>query len=218
MTTQLPHPDLQVFVPEGSTMMQLIGAAKEAESAWQVFRAFMAEMTNPSVSRPPILFALDGLNHIMKMSKYRSQSFQLIHSHDLALVRYFCDALGGAVKFPHGGAVLAATSRGNSPIVPSVDLALAQRLAAQTNQEIPQADPFGRRYDERVEAVLQSVQVMKLEGINKAEARSLMEYWAASGVLRAAVDEKTVTGAWSMGGHGNVGEMERASLLSTTRL
>ena len=40
-----------------------------------------------------------------------------------------------------------------------------------------------------------------------------MEYWAQSGVLRAQVDERTVTEKWSLAGNGIIGEIERGALL-----
>ena len=201
-------------MPEGSTLLNLVSSAKEPEHAWPVYRALWAELTNPDAPRPPVLLALDGLSHIMKISDYRSQAFELIHSHDLALVRHFTEALSGAIKLPHGGAIIAATSRGNAPKRASVDLSLAQRLAEQEGRDVPPADLYLRGYDERVAAVLKSVEVLKVNGISKTEARALMEYWAASGVLRTKVDTLTVADRWATGGHGIVGEMERAALLS----
>lgn len=41
-----------------------------------------------------------------------------------------------------------------------------------------------------------------------------MEYWAASGMLRATINEREVTDKWQTGGNGIIGEMERAGLLS----
>ncbi len=208
------YPELPVRIPQDASLSQLAAAAKEAEHAWPVFQVLWAELTNPDVPRPPLMFALDGLGHVMKTSDYRSPAFELIHSHDLSLVRLYTDALAGTLALPHGGAVLAATSRGNAERNASLELALAQRQAEQDKKPVPPTDPFCRRYDARVDAVLRTVQVLKLSGVSKTEARSLMEYWAASGVLRAKVDERTVVDRWSLGGHGIVGEMERATLLN----
>lgn len=208
------HPNLQMHVPSGSSLFALASAAREADQAWAVFQALWAELTEKDVGRPPIMVALDGLAHIMKVSDYRNAAFEPIHSHDLALVRMYVDLLTGATKLPNGGAVLAATSRGNSPTTASMELALARRQAAQKGEEVPPADSYFKGYDERVEAALSNVEVMGLQGVNKAEARSIMEYWAASGLLRAKVDEKAVTGTWSVSGNGVVGEMERAALLN----
>ncbi|KAK4157845.1 mitochondrial ribosomal death-associated protein 3-domain-containing protein [Chaetomidium leptoderma] len=220
--TMTAHPELPQNMPANSSLLALANVAKEAEGAWAVFQALWTELTAQGANRPPILLTLDGLAHVMKVSDYRAPSFDLIHSHDLALVRLFSDVLaGGGAKFPSGGAVLAATSRSNAPRAASMELALAQREAEQSNKEkektdveVPKKDPFFRGYDDRVEAVLRSVQVLRLKGIDKLEARALMEYWAASGMLRAMVDEKTVTEKWTLAGSGVLGEMERAALLT----
>ena len=47
----------------------------------------------------------------MRVAKYRDASFNLIHAHDLALLRLFADALGGRTPFPGGGAVLGSRMR-----------------------------------------------------------------------------------------------------------
>lgn len=220
------HPELPQNIPANTPLLALANVAKEPDAAWPVFQALWSELTAQGANRPPILLSLDGLAHVMKVSDYRSPAFELIHAHDLALVRLFADALGGGVQFPAGGAVLAATSRNNAPRAPSMELALAQREAEQAARQtgdgnkdgskagVPQRDPFFRGYDDRVEAVLRSVQVLRLGGIDKLEARALMEYWAASGMLRATVDEKTVSEKWTLAGNGVLGEMERAALLT----
>ncbi|KAK3335382.1 mitochondrial ribosomal death-associated protein 3-domain-containing protein [Cercophora scortea] len=215
LSTVHSHPELPQHIPVGSPLMQLANSAKEADNAWMIFQALWQELT--ARGRPPLLFALDGLAHVMKVSDYRSPAFELIHSHDLALVRLFVESLSGAGAFPNGGAILAATSRGNSPRTPTMELALAQREAEQAKDaaaDVPQPDPFFRGYDERVQAALRTVQVLKLSGITKLEARVLMEYWAASGILRTTVDETAVSEKWTLGGNGVVGEMERAALLT----
>lgn len=230
-TTVSGHHEVSQNIPVHSPLLTLANAARDAETAWPVFTALWKELTAPAAGRPPVLITMDGLAHMMKISDYRSPAFELIHSHDLAFVRMLTDALGGAVQFPGGGAVLAATSRNNAPRTPSMELALAQREAEQQLRaaatqagseeeaaaaqiQVPQKDPFFRGYDERVDAVLKAVEVLRLKGVSKLEARALMEYWAASGMLRAAVDEKTVTEKWALAGSGVLGELERASLLS----
>ncbi|KAJ4296119.1 hypothetical protein N0V88_004821 [Collariella sp. IMI 366227] len=214
--TVTAHPELPQNIGANTTLLTLLNAAKEPDAAWPVFQAFWNELTSTkAIGRPPILFSLDGLAHIMKISDYRSPSYELIHSHDLALIRLFTDVLGGSAQFPAGGAVLAATSRNNAPRNPSMELALSQREAEQTEgAEVPKKDPFLRTYDDRSEAVLRAVQVLRLKGISKREARGLMEYWAASGMLRASVDDKAVTEKWTLAGSGVLGEMERATLLT----
>ncbi len=214
MYTVTGHPGLPQSITANMSLLTLANAAKEPEAAWPVFRALWQELTNRNTPRPPILFSLDGLSHITRKSDYRSPSFELIHSYDLALLRLFTDCLGGSSHLPWGGAVLAATSRSNAPRSPSMELALAQREAEQLGTEPPKRDPFFRGYDERTDAVLRSVAVLRVGGVDKIEARGLMEYWAASGMLRATVDDKSVSEKWTLAGSGVLGEMERASLLT----
>lgn len=220
LKTVNPHPNLVQHFPVGTPLMQIANSAKEADTTWPIFNALWQELTAPNVSRPPILFALDGLAHIMKVSAYRSPAFELVHSHDLAIIRRFVDYLSGATTLPNGGAVVAATTRGNSPRSPSMELELARREAEQmsvlTGRDVPAPtkEPYRKDYDDRVEASLKNVQVTKLKGVSKPEARAIMEYWAASGVLRSRVDEKTVSEKWTIGGNGILGEIERVSLLT----
>ncbi|EMT65249.1 37S ribosomal protein S23, mitochondrial [Fusarium odoratissimum] len=196
---------------EGATLADLALSAKEAEYAWPTLLALWTELTLPG--RPPVLFALDGLAHINKISDYRDPSFNEVHAHELTLVRLFIDALSGKTPLPNGGAVIAATSENNSHHHPSQELVLSQLEAGQAGREIPKPDPYERKYDERVYEALKNSWVLRLEGITKDEARSLMEYWGASGLFRHVLNSRTVSEKWTVGGHGNVGEMERAALM-----
>lgn len=201
---------LPISVNRGTTLAALANATKEPEFAWPVFQAFWKELLLPG--RPPILFSLDGLSHIMRISDYRSPSFELIHSHDLSLIRLFTDALGGKTQFANGAAILGVCTKGNSPIIPSMEKALEQAQAAQNGLPIPPRDPFFAKYDERVFDALKGVKTLNVRGVSKQEARSLMEYWAASGILRMRVDEKNVSEKWTLAGSGILGEMERVAL------
>ncbi|KAI1118970.1 mitochondrial ribosomal death-associated protein 3-domain-containing protein [Nemania sp. NC0429] len=204
---QMDHIHLPISVSRNMTLATLLIATKEPEFAWPVFQAFWKELLLPG--RPPILFSLDGLAHIMRISEYRSPAFELIHSHDLALVRMYTDALSGKTAFPNGGVVLGVTGKGNAPLIPSMDKAIAQAVAAQKGEQPPARDPFYRKYDERVFDALRGVRVLDVQGVSKAEARAIMEYWAASGILRTRVDEKQVAEKWTMAGGGVLAEMER---------
>ncbi|OTA69623.1 mitochondrial ribosomal protein [Hypoxylon sp. EC38] len=207
---ELDHMHLPISVNRGTTLAALANATKEPEFAWPVFQAFWKELLLPG--RPPILFALDGLSHIMRISDYRSPAFELIHSHDLSLVRLFTDALGGKTQFANGAAILGVCTKGNSPIIPSMEKALEQNKAAQDGLPIPPRDPFYAKYDDRVFDALKGVKILNARGVSKPEARSLMEYWAASGILRMRVDEKNVSEKWTLAGSGILGEMERVAL------
>lgn len=215
LKTVFPHPDLVQHFPVGTSLLQVANAAKEPDTTWPIFNAVLQELMAEGAGRPPMLFSLDGLSFIMRMSEYRSPTFEPIHSHDLAIVRRFVDLLSGKTKLPGGGAVIAATSRGNSPRNPSMELMIGQQEAKQgLIEKAPVKEPYNRTYDERAEAALANCEVLKLSGVSRSEARSLMEYWAASGLLRTAVDEQNVSDKWILGGNGNLGEMERATLLT----
>ncbi|KAI1335621.1 mitochondrial ribosomal death-associated protein 3-domain-containing protein [Xylariaceae sp. FL0016] len=202
--------NLPISVPRNMTLAGLLSATKEPEFAPPVFQAFWNELTLPG--RPPIVFALDGLSHIMRVSDYRSPAFELIHSHDLNLVRMFTDALGGKTKFPNGAAIVAMTAKRNGLHIPSMEKAIEQAGAAQAGKEIPPRDPFFAKYDERVFEALKGVRLLDVKGVSKMEARALMEYWAASGILRLRVDEQNVSEKWTLAGGGMLAEMERVSL------
>jgi small subunit ribosomal protein S29 len=195
-----------------ATLADLALSAKDSEYAWQTFTALWSELTLPG--RPPVLFALDGLSHISGLSKYRDPSFKPVHSHDLVLIGLFVSALSGRTKLPNGGAILAATSDSNSTRPVSQELVISQLEAIQAGQEAPKPDPYERRYDERVYEALKNSRVLRVDGVSKDEARALMEYWGASGFVRRALDWQTVSEKWALGGHGLVGEMERASLMT----
>ena len=197
---------------QGATLADLALSAKESEYAWPTLNALWTELTLPG--RPPVLFTLDGLAHINKISEYRDPSFNEVHAHDLVLVRMFVDALSGKTKLPNGGAIIAATSENNSHHHPSQELVLSQLEAGQAGNEVPKPDPYERKYDERVYDALKNSFVMRLEGVSKEEGRALMEYWGASGLVRDVLNSRTVSEKWALGGHGNVGEMERVALMT----
>lgn len=196
---------------QGATLADLALSAKEAEYAWPTLLALWTELTLPG--RPPILFALDGLAHINKISEYRDPSFNEVHAHELSLVRTFVDALSGKTPLPNGGAIIGVTSQNNSHHHPSQELVLSQLEAGQAGQRVPRPNPYERKYDERVYEALKNSWVLRVEGVSKDEARSLMEYWGASGLVRNVLNSRTVSEKWTVGGHGIVGEMERATLL-----
>lgn len=203
---------LTTHLGQNATLADLVLSAKESEYAWPTLQALWTELTQPG--RPPLLFALDGLAHINKISDYRDPSFNAVHAHNLSLVRMFVDALSGRTDLPNGGAIIAATSENNTHHHPSQELVLAQLEAGQTGREIPQPDPYERKYDERVYDALKNSSVLRIGGLSKEDGRVLMEYWGASGMLRSVLDSRTVAEKWALAGHGIVGEMERVSLMT----
>lgn len=156
---------------------------------------------------------------------YRAPDFSLVHAHDLAIVNHFVGYLSGEKVLSNGGGVVAATSRSHAPTSKSMDLVLKQLDQSARGEEITQKDPFEKRYDGRVEWALGvqepeveeeektgPVEILKLKGLSKKEARGLMEYWAKSGVLRKRVDEEEVAEKWALAGNGVVAEIERGAL------
>lgn len=110
--------------------------------------------------------------------------------------------------------MLAAVSESNRPRVEAMELALAQieGLEGQGKAKGEVArDPF-KAYDARVMGVFEGkgVQVQRMGGLGRSEARSLMEYWARSGIVRGVIGEKEVGEKWAISGGGVIGELERA--------
>ncbi|XMA14434.1 hypothetical protein WAI453_007225 [Rhynchosporium graminicola] len=184
--------------------------ARDPDIAWPIFQALWSELTLKG--RPPILMCLDGVSFTMQNSLYRAPDFSLIHSHDLVIIKHFIDHLSGSSKLPNGGAVLAATNKSHAPVSKSLNLAIKQSEDRKAGTDVTPRDPFEKNYDVRVDKALASVDVLRLKGLSKKEARGLMEYWAKSGVLRSKVDEENVTEKWTLAGNGVVGEIQRTAL------
>ena len=205
--TQPPGQDeLPVPIPPNISLSRLaLLGAQDSEIAWPIFELLYRELTLPG--RPPLLLCMDSLAHAMKDSHYISNTYKPIHAHQFAIIKWFLDHLSGSSPLPNAGLVLASTSQSNSPVVPTLNLALGQ---LEGNAAV-QKDPFAT-YDDRVLGVFEKggVEVKRLGGLSKDEARGLMEYWAHSGVLRQRVDEGFVGEKWSVSGGGCVGELERA--------
>ena len=147
----------------------------------------------------------------MGPSHYLNADVQKIHAHELALVDHFMSILSGKQKLANGGVVLAADTRSNRPAVPTFDFALSRSLAVQEGREEPVWNGYVKA-DTRTLESMRDVQVMKLEGLTKDEARGVMEYYARSGMLRHTVDEKLVGEKWTVSGGGIIGMLEKASV------
>ena len=190
--------------------------AGDVSLAWPIWRALWSELTAPSqpdsegLDRPPVMVSMDGLNHIMRPSAYLDPDTKPIHAHDLALVRTFTDFLSSTTALPNGGLVLAATCSSNKASSPTLDHTLAY-LSKPEGEKPSQWDPYAER-DERVAASLKGVEVMKLQGLSKAEARGVMEYYAQSGMVREKVTEGLMSERWTTAGGGIIGELERAAV------
>lgn len=194
--------------------------ARDADIAWPIYQALWKELasTTAKQQRPPILLSADGLSHISRLSEYLAPSMHYIHAHDLALVDHFISHLSGARILPNGGMVLAVDSASNRPFSPSLDLAVKQigirEATGKTDLPLYDEDSPYDRVDERVVSTLRSADVMKLQGFSREEARTMLEYYAKSGMLRADVTDIMVKERWTLAGGGNIGELEKGSVRS----
>ncbi|KAF2196236.1 hypothetical protein GQ43DRAFT_485120 [Delitschia confertaspora ATCC 74209] len=204
-------PALPIPTPPKLNLLKLaeLGAANP-EASWPVFVALWKELTLPG--RPPIMMAIDNLAHVMRNSEYLSADAKPVHAHDLTIVRHFVDHLSGTKTLPNGGIILAAETKSNSPACPALDYSIQLAEARQLGREVlPEWNPY-KVVDMRVMECLRNMEVLRSNGLSKEEARAIMEYYAASGMLRAKVDAPFVSERWTLAGQGNIGELERASV------
>lgn len=195
-------------------------ALSELEAAQRPSSKAKAPIAN-SFRRPPILMTIDNVSHLMTNSHYKtvddSGKLYPIHAHDLSIVRHFMSYLSGARILPNGGMVLTATSGSDhaksDAMAVGIDMAEARQddpLQPGETQNVNDFwDPY-RKIDQRSLEVLKSVDVVKLEGLTREEARTVMEYWAGSGLLRNRVGNGLVREKWTLAGGGIVGELEKA--------
>ncbi|KAL8767270.1 MAG: hypothetical protein Q9209_006196 [Squamulea sp. 1 TL-2023] len=216
--TQSPtSSDLPVPITPNISLAQLASlGASDPENAHTIFNLLVTDLLSPG--RPPVFFGLDGLAHAMQPGTgYTAPNLKPIHPHDLMILKWYFNFLSRDQRLPNGGIVMAATSQSNAPRVPSLELALSELegpITTRAGQLIPQKErnPF-MRYDERILKTLRKgggVQVQRLQGLAKEEARGLMEYWAKNGMVRERVSEGFVCEKWAVSGGGVVGELERA--------
>lgn len=288
-----PNISLDRFVAYGATDPQI---------AYPIWQALWSELTSVSTSqsegqqRPPVFVSLDGLDHVMRASAYLDAEMQLIHAHDLTLVRDFNNLLTGTTSLPNGGMVVGVTSGSNRPSAPTLEHYVLQNtvhpivswaqslsdqvsssdsfdlsaldLSAMANMHVshpaygiysdflyevhsleqemrtsmqedttvtftgslktrldsacatltssaqklaPKWDPYVE-IDDNVQAVMKDVDVQRLFGLSKPEARGVIEYYAQSGMMRSTVTESLVNEKWSLAGKGLVGELESNSV------
>lgn len=226
------HPKSLPFKPTPtSTLLSLAQAgANDAQIAIPIFEAFWKELTIPGdksssngkgTARPPILVTLDGLNHWMGPTLYRSSDHKVVHAHQFTLIRHFLSLLfpkGGTSPLVNGGMVLAATTGSNSPGHPSFKLLLQQISALQAGQKITDKSfPMPVPYSKVDQAVLdlvhssQATDVQELKGLSKAESKGLLEYFARSGILAEKVTEHFLSERIGLSGGGVIGELAKLS-------
>ncbi|KAL8719725.1 MAG: hypothetical protein Q9225_003295 [Loekoesia sp. 1 TL-2023] len=219
---QLSQPPSQstvpIPIPPNISLARLASlGASDPDIAYQIFDLLIKEILAPG--RPPVFLGLDGLAHAMQPGTgYTAPNMKPIHPHDLVILNWYLSFLSWKADLPNGGIIMAATSQSNAPRVPALDVALSQLegdYTTRAGQVVPKKERIPlMRYDERVLQVLKGnkgkIDVQRLEGLSKEEARGLLEYWAKSGMVRERVSEGFVGEKWAVSGGGVVGELERA--------
>ena len=216
--SQEHNPELPVRPNLSLIELATIGV-EDPDIAWPIFQALWQELTVPStdqVQRPPIMITMDGISHLMRTSNYQDPQFKPIHAHNLVLVQHLLGYLSGAKPLPNGGAVLAAVSNSDKTPAPTLSTALRQLEARAPGSSgvdaVLQANPF-EESDDRVLEVMRDVQAQRLRGLSKPETRALLEYYAASGILRERIDQRKVGEKWTLAGGGIIGEVENVALM-----
>ncbi|EMC91223.1 hypothetical protein BAUCODRAFT_79913 [Baudoinia panamericana UAMH 10762] len=196
--------------------------ANDPQLAWPIWQALWAELTAPSqpdkqgLHRPPVLVSADGVDHIMRNSAYIDVETKPIHSHELAIVRDFTALLAGKTALPNGGMVLAAISKSTAANSPTFAAAHGHprqfaRASRDRRPKLPEWNPYDS-LDQRVAEVMENVEVKNVDGLSKQEARSVMEYYARSGMMRGTITEGLVSEKWTLAGGGLVGELEKGAV------
>ncbi|KAI9655682.1 MAG: 37S ribosomal protein S23 mitochondrial [Alyxoria varia] len=189
------------------------------------------QQKQPPQPRPPILLTLDSLAHASRLTQYLAPSMHYIHAYDLTLLSHFSSYLSGSstlepnpstdttannksFTLPNGGAILAADSMSNRPKNPALDLAIrmASSNTAATSPSSSSApldhDPLNpyTPIDPRVMASLtaphSSARFMRIPPPSRAETRTLLNYYAGSGMMKAPVTDELVSEMWSICGGG----------------
>ncbi|RMD43963.1 hypothetical protein DV735_g1163, partial [Chaetothyriales sp. CBS 134920] len=217
-----PPDSLFTKAPKTLADVAIYGADHPAQS-WPVFTYLMSELTSPG--RPPLLVAIDGLDHWMGPSSYRNSDYEIIHSHQFTPVRYFLDSLfsNTTLPLPNGGLVLAATTASNKPTSPTFSILLEQTAALNngldpSNPLFPLPAPY-QKLDSRVASLLDTAAtanttITQLHGLSKPETRGLLDYYLKSGLLREAVNDNLVSELWTLSGSGNVGDLCKLAVRS----
>lgn len=174
----------------------------------------------------------------MRDSAYLSENVSPIHAHDLALVRHFTSYLSGQAELANGGMVLAIESANNRPSSPALDFCYErdaalkrlepleaelsnttqrrrkERLRSELEEQRATAEwDAHRKIDDRVLKAMDGVEAWKIKGLSREEARGIMEYYARSGMMRQAVDNRLVGEKWTLSGNGIIGELERGTVM-----
>lgn len=200
--------------------LALLGAQDptNAVSAWQAFwKELNTAGDNP---RPPVLVAVDGVDHWFGLTKYRSADYELIHAQQFTLIKQFTDLFFSSPKTPspllNGGLFFFSISGSNSPKFPSFEALLKQLHATKQgvdpkSPEFPLQDPYSKP-DLRVTSLLSraaGVELLDVNGTSKHESQGILEYFARSGLLQKPLSEKLVLDFRLLSAGGVIGELAK---------
>lgn len=213
-----PPPEaLHIPAAEANTFQTIAKyGAGNPRNAQAIFDYLVAELTQPGKGhRPPVLFCVDGLDHWMGPSKYRSSEHEIIHAHQFSTIRTFNNLLfSHKHSLANGGIILGATSGSNVPNFPSFtilqrQLATLQKGIQPDSDEFPLPAPY-QKVDSNVLSLLDpkaGTQIMELKGVSKPETAALIQYYVSSGILKEDVTAENVSEKWTLSGGGVVGQL-----------
>ncbi len=201
--------------PNSVYELAMLGADNPA-LAQQIWYHVFTELTEPGrQDRPPTLFAIDGLDHWMGMTQYRSADYDPIHAHQFVLIKQLLSLLFTDSPLHYGGMVVAATTQSNNPVHPSFSVLLKQIESLNaglsvSDRKFPLPSPYSKPDLKTLQLLPpypQNTTVTTLSGLSKSETTGLLKYFANSGVMADHVDARTVAEKWTLSSGGIVGEL-----------
>ncbi|TID27604.1 Ribosomal protein S23/S29 mitochondrial [Venturia nashicola] len=209
------EPDFNFPLAEETTLATLAEAGSQDEDrAWPIFQHIWRELQVPG--RPPVLYCIDNISHIMGDSKYtflnEEDKLRPIHAHDFVLVKHFIDHLSGQRKLANGGMVLGATSLSEHLKSAALDTAIKAAEARQENERETRVsshyDPY-QKLDMRALKALTSDFEASSSPLNPNEVPDAPV--ASEAADATATSEPTPEQATSVASHTGVNELGVAS-------
>ncbi|KEF51937.1 uncharacterized protein A1O9_11927 [Exophiala aquamarina CBS 119918] len=214
------YPKLRIKPKATMRDIALLGAqdATNAVSAWKVFwKELNTAGNNP---RPPVLVAVDGVDHWFGLTKYRNADYNLIHAQQFTLIKQLTDLFFSLPKTPspllNGGLLLYTTSGSNSPKFPSFEALIEQIQATERgvnpkSPEFPLQDPYSKP-DVRVTSLVSragGISLLDVNGTSQFESRGILDYFARSGLLQKPLSEQLVSDFRQLSAGGIIGELAK---------
>lgn len=214
------HPKLRLKPDATLNDLALLGA-NDPTNAVTVWQAFWKELNTPGeYPRPPVLLAVDGVDHWFGLTKYRNAEYGFIHAQQFSLIKQFTDLFFSGSETPspllNGGVMFFTTSGSNSPKFPSFETLIKQLHATKQgvdpkSPDFPMQSPYSNP-DARITSLLsraQGVQLLEVNGTTKNESQGILEYFARSGLLQKQLSEKLVSDYRQLSAGGVIGELAK---------